>query len=64
MNGEAGMKTPVIESWMYANPEEIADQLIAKSREKAKQDAKRKEIARKHNARRIRALVKKAMEGK
>lgn len=58
------MKKRVIESWMYANPEDIVDQLIAQSRAKEKQDAKRKEVARKRNGRRIRALVKKAMEGK
>lgn len=52
-----------IETWMYGNPEAIADRLIAHTKAQAEQAAKRKEIARKHKARRIRALVKQAMAG-
>lgn len=57
------MTPSVIETWMYGNPEAIADRLIAHTKAQTKQAAKRKEIARKHKARRIRALVKQAMAG-
>lgn len=50
---------PVSESWMYADPAQIADRLRIRSRAKERQDEKIRQVARKRKGRRIRALLKK-----
>ena len=52
-----------IEAWRYRDPANIIDSLIAVSARNAEYEKKRLENLRKHKARRIRALVKKARLG-
>lgn len=51
-------------AWMYRNPEEIADGLIARSAWNEKAAARKAELHRKHKSRRLKALVKLAKQGK
>ena len=52
-----------IEAWRFSDPANIIDSLIATSARDAKYEKQRLENLRKHKARRIRALVKKAKLG-
>ena len=52
-----------IEAWRFGDPATIIDALIAASTRNAQYEKKRQANLRKHKARRIRALVKKARLG-
>ena len=52
-----------IEAWRFSDPAKIIDSLIAASAKDERYEKKRLENLRKHKARRIRALVKKARLG-
>ena len=52
-----------IEAWRFGDPATIIDSLISASARNAQYEKKRQAILRKHKARRIRALVKKARLG-
>lgn len=57
---------PALPAWMYRNPEEIADELLDRSRRIAEAERERLERERRKKARRIRRLTRQAMreEGK
>lgn len=52
------MKSAALPSWMYRNPEEIADGLIARTVREEKVGKRKAELNVLHRRRRIRALVR------
>ena len=58
------MKSAALEAWMYRNPEDIADGLIARSEKKKRADERNAEIYRLTKSRRIKRLTKLAILGR
>jgi hypothetical protein len=52
------MKSNALPRWMYSDPQNIADGLIAQSRRQEEAQVKQFEMQLKQNRRRIKALVK------
>ena len=52
------MKSTALPQWMYRDPQEIADGLIAYSAKIEKVEKRKAELHRIHKGRRIRALVR------
>lgn len=52
------MKSAALPAWMYRNPEEIADGLIAYSAKTEKAEKRKADLHVLHRRRRIRALVR------
>lgn len=52
------MKSAALPQWMYRDPCEIADGLIARSAKHRKEAERKAELHRKHKGRRIRSLVR------
>lgn len=57
----ADTESKALPSWMYGNPEDFADRLIATSSAVKKQEARKKEQARRNKSKRIQVLVRQAM---
>ena len=58
------MKSTALPSWLYKDPLDIADGLIARSARQEKADKRKAELHRIHKSRRIKALVRLAKQGK
>lgn len=58
------MKSTALPSWLYKDPLEIADGLIARTARQEKADKRKAELHLLHRRRRIKALVRLAKQGK
>lgn len=58
------MKSTALPKWMYGDPQNIADGLIAESKRRDESEKKRFEIQLKQNRRRVRSLTKMAKLGR
>ncbi len=57
------MKSTALPAWLYRDPQEIADGLIARSARQEKEDKRKAELHLQHRRRRIKALVRLAKKG-
>jgi len=57
------LKSTALPTWLYRNPEEIADGLIARTVREEKVEKRKAELHVLHRRRRIKALVRLAKKG-